>query len=68
MDPKTCDWRIFKSDGTRRRIGLRGAAALEAADQALPDELILERLGTSAPRPAFQIPLLAVSAKGPANP
>jgi integrase len=58
MDPKTGDWRIFKSDGTRRRIGLRGPADLEAANQALADELIGERLGSSAPRLTDSVPVM----------
>lgn len=58
MDPKSGDWRIFKSDGTRRRLGLRGQADLEAANQALADELILERLGSAAPRPTDSTPVM----------
>ncbi len=58
MDPKTGDWRIFKSDGTRRRLGLRGPADLEAANQALADELIGERLGSSAPRSTSTMPVM----------
>jgi len=58
MDPKTGDWRIFKSDGTRRRLPLRGSSAFEAANQALTDELILERLGSSAPRPTDSTPVM----------
>lgn len=58
MDPKTGDWRIFKSDGTRRRLGLRGPSALEAANQALADELIQERLGSSAPRTTDKTPVM----------
>lgn len=58
MDPTTGDWRIFKSDGTRRRLGLRGPADREAAEKALADELILERLGSSAPRTTDKTPVM----------
>lgn len=58
MDPRTGDWRIFKSDGTRRRLGLRGPADREAAEKALADEMILERLGSSAPRTTDKTPVM----------
>lgn len=58
MDKKTGDWRIFRSDGSRRRLGLRGEAAREAAEQALADELIMERLGSSAPRTTDTTPVM----------
>jgi len=58
MDPKTGDWRIYRSNGTRRRLGLRGSTALEAANRALADELISERLGSSAPRSTDSTPVM----------
>ena len=58
MDRKTGDWRIFRPDGSRRRLGLRGEAAREAAEQELADELILERLGSSAPRTTDKTPVM----------
>lgn len=58
MDPKTGEWRIFRTDGTRRRLGLRGPANLEAANRALAEELIQQRLGSSAPRATDSTPVM----------
>lgn len=60
MDPKTGDWRIFKKDGTRRRLGLRGEAAAQAAHEILIEEEIAERLGSDAPRTTDTTPVMDV--------
>lgn len=60
MDPKTGDWRIFFSSGKRKRLGLRGPNAREAAEEALKEELLIEALGSNAPRSTDRTPVVDV--------
>ncbi len=60
MDPKTKEWRLFKFDGTRRRLGLRGTAATEAANAILRQEMAREQLGSAAPSSSDTTPVMEI--------
>lgn len=58
LDKKSGDWFLFHHDGRRKRLGLRGEADRAAANAALADVLIEERLGSAAPRLASSMPVM----------